>query len=84
MKEKIIEILQEIHPEIDFSKEKRDLITSGILESFDIVQIITDLELLFNIKISGLEFTPENFASVNSIVKLVSSKMENWSLWNTV
>ena len=69
---------------IDFSKEKRDLITSGILESFDIVQIITDLELLFNIKISGLEFTPENFASVNSIVKLVSSKMENWSLWNAV
>lgn len=77
VKEKIIEILQEIHPEIDFFKENRDLVSSGILESFDIVQIISDLESKFKIKISGLDFTPENFASADSIVKLVSSKMEN-------
>lgn len=77
VKEKIIEILQEIHPEIDFFKENRDLVSSGILESFDIVQIISDLESKFKIKISGFDFTPENFASADSIVKLVSSKMEN-------
>ena len=80
MNEKIIQILQDLHPEIDFSKENRDLVASGILESFDIVQIISDLETEFNVKISGLEFTPENFASVASIANLVSSKLKEESL----
>ena len=66
MREKIIKILEDIHPE--------DLILSGILESFDVVQIISDLEDTFNIKISGLELTSENFSSVDSILKLVESK----------
>ncbi len=74
MREKIIKILEDIHPEIDFTKESRDLILSGILESFDVVQIISDLEDTFNIKISGLELTSENFSSVDSILKLVESK----------
>lgn len=74
MREKIIKILKDIHPEIDFTKESRDLILSGILESFDVVQIISDLEDTFNIKISGLGLTSENFSSVDSILKLVESK----------
>ena len=45
MKEKIISILKEISPENDFKLED-NLIESGILDSFDIVTLVTSLENL--------------------------------------
>ena len=50
MKEKILEILSEIRPDIDFKEENR-LIDEGYLDSFDIVSIISELNDEFNITI---------------------------------
>jgi acyl carrier protein len=70
MKQKVINILQEIRPEFDFTKEL-NFIEGGILDSFDIVSLVTSLDEQFHISIDGMDILPENFASVSSIVNLL-------------
>ena len=70
MREKIISILKEISPENDFKLED-NLIESGILDSFDIVTLVTSLDDEFGISINGTDILPENFDTINSIEKLL-------------
>lgn len=71
MKEKVLAILSKSHPEFDFTEEGIDFIEQGMLDSFDIVTLISDFEDQFGIKIAGSEVLPENFANIDSIVKLL-------------
>lgn len=71
MEDKIISILLDMHPETDFSKSSTNLVSDAILDSFDVVQIISELESSFSISISALDILPENFDSVESICNLV-------------
>lgn len=71
--EKIIKILEEIKPGYDFEKEQ-NLISDGILESFDMITLIFKLNEEFNINIEALDVMPENFENVSSILNLVDSK----------
>jgi acyl carrier protein len=71
MKEKIIKILTEIRPEFDFNEEHKDFIVKGLLDSFDIISIVSDLEENFDIKIDGTKILPENFQSVDTIACLI-------------
>ena len=48
--DKVLEILKELHPEVDFDKEV-GLIDNAILDSLDIVTIITELSDAFDIEI---------------------------------
>ena len=59
------------HPEFDFTEEGIDFIEQGMLDSFDIVTLISDFEDQFGIQIAGSEVLPENFANIDSIVKLL-------------
>lgn len=70
MKEKIIEILTGLRPEYDFNSEV-NFIEEGMLDSFDIVSLVTELEEAFDISIDGEEILPDNFATVDAIVALV-------------
>lgn len=70
MTEKIITILDEICPGVDFSTET-SLIDDGIIDSFDIVAIVTDLMEEFNVEINVDDLTPENFNSVEAIKNLI-------------
>jgi acyl carrier protein len=70
MKQKILEILSSIRPDINF-EEQKELMDQGILDSFDIVSIISDLNEEFNIHIRVTELKSENFNSVDALVLLV-------------
>lgn len=70
MKEKIIEIIEDITGEV--VEEDTDLIEEGILDSFDIVSLLLELEEAFDVKIDVAEILPENFKSVNTIENLIS------------
>ncbi|MBP1671303.1 MAG: acyl carrier protein [Bacteroidetes bacterium] len=70
MKQKIIDILKEIRPEFDFT-EKTDFIEQGMLDSFDIVSLVSSLDEEFGISIDGLDILPENFSSIESIIALL-------------
>lgn len=66
MKEKVIEILTELRPEFDFT-ESVDFIEQGMLDSFDIVSLVDEIETSFGVAISGADVLPENFCSVDAI-----------------
>lgn len=70
MKEKILTILQSVRPEFDF-EAKVDFISEGLLDSFDIVALVTSLDNEFNISIDGLDITPDNFSNIEGIVTLL-------------
>lgn len=66
----IMEILQDIRPDFDFSASS-NFIEDGILDSFDIVSLVSELEAAFEITIDGLDIVPENFIDVEKIGQLV-------------
>ncbi len=66
----VAEILQEIRPELDFSGSQ-DFVTDGMLDSFDILTLVSDLDKAYGIRISGLDIVPENFRNITSIEKLL-------------
>jgi len=70
MKQQIISILQEIRPEFDFSQEL-DFMEEGMLDSFDIVSLVTTLDEHYGISIDGMDILPENFATIKSIMNLL-------------
>lgn len=70
MEEKIIKILNGMHPEYDFQTSE-DYIADGVLDSFDVVTLVTDLEEQFGISIDGEEIIPENFSNIDAIKKLI-------------
>lgn len=68
--EKLLEILKGIRPDVDFENET-SLIDDGILDSFDVVSIISELDDEFGVQVKINELDPENFNSVESIWNLV-------------
>ena len=70
MKDKIIAILNELRPEFNFT-EGVDFIEEGMLDSFDIVSLVDELEETFGIKIEGIDVIPNNFSTVDNIISLL-------------
>ena len=70
MKEQILDILKEICPGIDFERETA-LIDDGLVDSLDIVSIVTELMDTFDVEISVEDLQPENFNTVDAIVELI-------------
>ena len=68
--EKIIEILTELHPEVDFDT-CTTLIDDQILDSLDIVTIISELSSEFDIEIPPQEIIAENFNSAKALYEMV-------------
>ena len=72
MENVILSILQEIRPESDFS-DSINFVSDGLLDSFDMVMLVDELESNFSISIDGTSVIPENFESLSSIVRLVET-----------
>ena len=70
--EKLLKILTEVRPDIEFENEKK-LMDEGVLDSFDVVSIISELNDAFDINIRVNHLTPENFNSVEAIMALVTT-----------
>ena len=75
MREKIIEILNEICPGNDFENETA-IIDDGIIDSLDIVAVISELMEEFDVQLGIGHLTPENFNSVDAIVELIENAQD--------
>ena len=73
--EKLIEILEELHPDVDFETEEA-LIDGGILDSFDIVTLVAEIDAEFDVQIPAEELIPDNFNSAKALYELVERLME--------
>ena len=68
--EKLMQILAELRPEIDFAGQSR-LIDDGVLDSFDVVTLVGELNRAFDIEIEFENLVPENFNSVVAMETLI-------------
>ncbi len=75
MREKLLEILSEVRPDIDFENET-ELVSGNILESFDIVQIVAELDDEFDVEVSPKDLTAENFNSLDALEELIERLQE--------
>jgi len=70
MKEKLLMILEDVRPDVEFEKEDK-LIDGGILDSLDIISIVQAVEESFGVVIDMEDLEPDNFNSVDAIMNLV-------------
>lgn len=68
--DKLLKILGDLHPDVDFSTAT-DLIDDGILDSLDIVTLVTEIHAEFDVAIPAEEIVPENFNSAEALWALI-------------
>lgn len=68
--EKLIKLLKGIRPDVDFENETK-LIDDGILDSMDVVSIISEIDDVFGVQIRITELDPDNFNSWEAIWNLI-------------
>ena len=66
----LLEILTGMHPEVDF-ESRDDLIDGKVLDSFDIITIVAEVDDKLGISIPPEEIVPENFNSYKALCKLL-------------
>lgn len=64
--EELLEVLEDVKPDVDFRNSNR-LIDDKLLDSLDIVSIVSALNEEFDIQISIKDIVPENFNSVDAL-----------------
>ncbi len=69
--EALMRILGELHPDVDFNTAD-DLIGDGVLDSLDIVTLITEINSAYDVSIPAEEILPENFRSAKAIYDLIT------------
>jgi len=73
--ETLLDILDELHPDFDF-ENCNTLIDHQILDSFDIVTLIAEIDDIFDVTIPAEEIVPENFNSAKALYALIE-RLEN-------
>lgn len=74
MRERIIAVLKENYPEIDFECST-ELVDDGILDSLTLVGIIGALSMEFGVMLPYEDIVPENFNSIDSMASLIEKYM---------
>lgn len=73
--EALLNILNELHPDVDFETETH-LIDDKILDSFDIVTLVAEIDSEYDVAIPAEELLPENFNSAKALYALIERLME--------
>ncbi|MEY8390547.1 acyl carrier protein [Lachnospiraceae bacterium] len=75
MREQLLDILNDLRPDVEFEKEKK-LIDDGVLDSFDIVSLVSELNSEFDVEINVMDLEPENFNTVEAMLELIVKMQE--------
>ena len=73
--EELLELLERVRPGVDFENET-ELVDGSVLNSFDVVMIIGELNEHYDIDISVDDILPENFNSAEAILALVEDMQD--------
>lgn len=74
--DELIDILKDLHSDVDF-ETCTTLIDDKILDSFDIVSIVSEVNDRFDVTIPAKELVPENFNSAKALWDLISRLEED-------
>ena len=73
--EQLIALLSEICPGVDFEKETA-LVDDGLIDSFEMVSIVSEIMDQFDIELDVDDLLPENFNSAAAIWQLIESRRD--------
>lgn len=73
--EKLLEILENIKPGVDY-ENTNTLIDDHYLDSLSILSLIAEIEDEFDVVVPTIEIIPENFNSVEAMMKLITKLQE--------
>ncbi len=73
--EALLNILSELHPDIDFATAT-GLIDDKVLDSFDIVTLVAEIDAEYDVSIPAEELIPENFNTAQAIYALIEKLMD--------
>ena len=73
--DELIRIMNEIRPDLDFTKEDK-LIDDDVLDSFDIISIVSEVNDFFGIELNVNDLLPENFNSAAALYDLIQKTSE--------
>ena len=73
--EELIEILEDIQPDIDY-ENCENLIDGHLLDSLSILSLVAELEDAFDITIPAVEIVPANFNSAERMMKMIERLQE--------
>ncbi len=74
-REQLIEILSSVRPDVNFEEEEA-LFDAEILSSFDLIAVVSEINVQYGIEIRVDDLLPENFNNVDAILQLIE-RMEN-------
>ena len=69
--DQIYDILAELRPEVDF-RNAGHFVEEGLLDSFDLVTLVAELDDRLQVSIPGTMILPEHFSSARAIASLLS------------
>ena len=68
--EALLQILNSLHPDVDFTQVD-DLYEEGVLDSLDMVRLVTEISNEFDVRIPAEALIPENFQNAKTIYALI-------------
>ncbi|BAX82625.1 acyl carrier protein [Labilibaculum antarcticum] len=71
MKEVVVKILESLRPGEDYVKSE-NFVVDGLLDSFDLIVLVSELDEHFTISIKGTDIIPENFMNIEAINTLLT------------
>ena len=74
--EQLLDILREMNDTIDYESEK-SLIDGEIIDSLDLMELISEMEEAFDITIEMEDIIPENFNSAEAMWELITRLQDN-------
>ena len=72
--DKLMKILRETCPGVDFENETA-LVDNEVLDSMDIVTIVSEIMDAFSVELNVEDLVPENFNSVKAIWTLIEERL---------
>lgn len=74
--DELMELLSDVRDDVDFATCE-DLIDGGILASFDILQIISSINEVFDVEIPATSIIPKNFNSAKAMYEMIKQLQED-------
>lgn len=68
--ERLLQLLTAVNEDVDFANETK-LVEDGLIDSFDIIQIISSIDDEYDVSIPATEILPENFNSAKALLALI-------------
>ena len=67
---RILDLLRSVRPEADFTSSQ-EFVGDGLLDSFDLVTLVSEIDRAFSLSIPGTDILPENFQNLAAITALL-------------